>query len=143
MPGLVKNALPLFLMVSLLSSCANSKLNLSTSVNLNFPEAESYDALVVRDRAVVVLVDDGERGALGTYARENDEEFTKFKFAENTDCSSTTRYDSYEILPDGRLQIWKWCLTGKGGVDYLLAYNWETRELEKITGPLPLGSSGA
>jgi hypothetical protein len=139
----IKNLPPLFLIVFLLSSCTNSDLNTSTPVDLNFPEAESYYSLVIRDGTVVVLVNDGESGQLGTYAKENDQEFTEFVFVENTDCSSTRSYDSYETLPDGRLQIWKWCLTGKGGVDYLLAYDWETQQLEKIAGPLPLDSSGA
>lgn len=131
-----------FSIIALLSSCKGTKLAVNTPVNLDFPENQFYNALIKTDNDVLVLVR-SDRGDVQWYAKEGDKEFTKFAFAENTDCSSTKRYGAYETLPDGRLQVWKWCLTDKGGVDYLLAYDWETHQLEKIIGPLPLGSSGA
>jgi hypothetical protein len=131
-----------FLISSLLISCRETKLMVNAPINLDFPETQFYNGLIISNNDVIVLVRN-DRGDVQWYAKEGDNEFTKFAFAENTDCSSTKRYGAYETLPDGRLQVWKWCLTDKGGVDYLLAYDWETHPLEKIVGPLPLGSSGA
>lgn len=131
-----------FLILALLSSCRGTDSAVNTATTLDFPETQYYNALIKTDNDVIVLVRN-DRGDVQWYAKEGNKEFTKFAFAENTNCSSTKRYGAYETLPDGRLQVWKWCLTEKGGVDYLLAYDWETHQLEKIVGPLPLGSSGA
>ncbi len=143
MYNFVKNIFLSLLVISLFSSCKNSSLDGSNPITLNFPESQFYNALIITNDDLTVLVNGGENADLQWYAKENDKEFTRFTFTENTDCFSTKRYYSYETLPDGRLQIWKWCLTDKGGENYLLAYDWGSHQLEKIIGPLPLGSSGA
>lgn len=133
------------LIASLITSCSSIAGSSTTAIptkELNFPKTEYYDALISTHNDVVVLVDGGEFGELQSYARENDKEFTEFIFPDDQQCFPA-RYEAYETLPDGRLQIWKWCLTSTGGVDYLLAYDWNTRQLVELTGLLPLGSSGA
>lgn len=138
-----KNPTAYISIILLLCSCTESKSTMNNPTVLDFPASESYNALVNANNEIVVLINGGERRDLQWYAKEGDKEFSRFSFIENTNCYSTKNYHAYENLPDGRLQIWKWCLTGHGGVDYLLAYDWSTSELEKIIGPLPLGSSGA
>lgn len=131
-----------FLIITLLSSCSGAKSTVNTPITLDFPKSQYYGALIKTNNDVMVLVD-SDRGDVQWYAKEGDKEFERFNFTESTNCSSTRRYGAYETLPDGRLQIWEWCLTDKGGVDYLLAYDWDSGQLEKIVGPLPIGSSGA
>ena len=134
----------LCLFAGIISSCSFSTNNPADSIavkELVFPKAENYDALVNTNDGLTVLLVGGERGDLQSYARENDQEFTSFNFPNDASCDRV-KYYAYEPLIDGRLQVWEWCLTGKGGVQYLRTYDWDTRQLDRVAGPLPLGSHG-
>jgi hypothetical protein len=129
----------------LLISCGlfnNETTNIIRAEELIFPDTEYYKALIITGGKLVVIVNGGEFQELHLYASENDEEFTQFVLPQDLRCSPD-RYHAYETLPDGRLQVWEWCLTGEGGIDYLLAYDWNTRQFVELVGPLPLGTSGA
>ena len=135
----------LLLIASSITSCSlfsGKSAEPIPSEELVFPKAESYDALVNTNDGLTVLLVSGDLGDLQSYTRENDREFENFDFPGDTSCDPET-YHSHEALIDGRLQVWEWCLTGNGGVQYLMAYNWKTKQLERLAGPLPLGSSGA
>ena len=112
------------------------------SKKLIFPEDKYYDALVRTNGDVTVLVDSGSLSDLQSYAKEGDQNFMKFAFPDDPQCDPA-KYESYEVLPDGRLQVWKSCLTKNGNLTYLMAYDWKTGQLAELAGPLPLGSSGA
>jgi hypothetical protein len=113
-----------------------------TPIYLNFPDSKSYDALIMTDDEIVVLVEDTHYVLLA-YGKENDNDLYYFSLAEDPNCFKT-RYYAYETLPDGKLQVWKNCGHRGNGTDtYLMAYDWETAELEELVKSLPLGSSGA
>jgi WD40 repeat protein len=111
------------------------------SKELIFPKAEDYNALVNTNHGLTVLLVGGDRGDLQSYARENAAEFTEFNFPNDPSCGSV-KYNSHETLADGRLQVWEWCLTSQGGAQYIRIYDWGAKQLERLAGPLPLGSSG-
>lgn len=52
-----------------------------------------------------------------------------------------TFYNSYETRPDGRLEVWKECVSTSSTTTSLLAYDWKTGGLQEITGSVPLGTS--
>jgi hypothetical protein len=140
--ALLRKIISSSLIVFLLSSCVNSNPDKGIPVNLNFPESNSYNALIATNGEVVVLIED-ERRTLMAYGKEDDKNIYYFPLPDDEKCFKTDYY-AYETLPDGRLQIWKDCGSGGNGTDtYLMAYDWETQQLQKIAGPLPLGSSGA
>jgi len=135
----------LWLLTGLISSCsllANSPADSIPARELVFPKAENYDALVYdTNDGLTIFVDGGDMGDLQSYARENDQELTKFRFPKDPFCGSV-KYFSGDVSADGQLEIWEWCLTTAGGVQYIRTYDWNTKQLERVAGPLPLGSSG-
>ena len=133
------------LIVVLVVSCRptfNSFSKVNTPKQLSYPASEFYDSLVIVENEMVVLIDGGEFDDLQYYAKEGEAEYQRFNFPEDHRCSST-RYYAYETLPDGRLQVWKHCFTENGTITYLMAYDWLAQKLNDVSGPLPLGSSGA
>lgn len=135
----------LWLLTGLASSCSlftNGSADSVPAQELVFPKGENYNALVNTNNGLTVLLVGGDLGDLQSYARENASGFTEFDFPNDPSCGSET-YHSHEALADGRLQVWEWCLTSKGGVQYIRIFDWNTRRLERLAGPLPLGSSGA
>ena len=135
----------LALISSLATSCTSfvgTSVNTIPTQELVFPEAKYYDALIRTNNEVTILVDGSNLGDLQSYAKEGEQNFMQFAFPDDPQCDPT-KYEAYETLPDGRLQVWKSCLTGNGNLIYLMAYDWNTHQLEELAGPLPLGSSGA
>jgi len=135
----------LCLLTILLSSCSlfTSYPAAFSVKELAFPKAENYDALVNTNDGLTVLLVGGDLGDLQSYARENDREFENFDFPDDDPSCDPETYHSHESSIDGRLQVWEWCLTGYGGIQYLRVYDWNTGQLGRLSGPLPLGSSGA
>ncbi|MFT3893990.1 MAG: hypothetical protein QM730_20365 [Anaerolineales bacterium] len=107
---------------------------------LIFPKTEKYYVLVNTKDGLTVFLDGSDQGDLQSYARENDQEFTKIHFPKDPYCGFVKYYPG-DVLADGRLEIWEWCLTSKGGVQYIRIYDWNTQQLDRLAGPLPLGSS--
>lgn len=133
------------LLTTLIASCnlsTGKTANLIQNRELIFPKTQYYDALIQTNGELIVLVEGGDLSDLQFYATEGGEDFSQFIFPSNHNCTSA-RYYSYETFPDSRLQVWKYCLTENGKVTYLMAYDWLTHELSEVSGPLPLGTSGA
>ena len=134
----------LCLLAVIISSCSLSSTNPADSISvkeLAFPKAENYDAVINTINGLTVLLVGGDRGDLQSYARETDQVFKRFNFPNDSSCDRV-KYYAYETFLDGRLQVWEWCLTGTGGVEYLRSYDWDSKQLDRVAGPLPLGSSG-
>ena len=114
-----------------------------TSKELDFPNSDSYYSLVIKDKNVVGLINGGSQKDLLSYASEYDATPTLFSLPDDPSCFLTNYYGD-DSLPDGELQIFMLCGSGGKGTDtYLRKYNWESEQLEKSVGPLPLGTSGA
>jgi hypothetical protein len=135
----------LCLLTGVISSCSlstNDPTDTIPTKELVFPSSENYHGLVYdANNGLNVFIDGGDKGDLQAYARENDQEFTKFHFPKDPFCG----FENYfvgDVSTNGQLEIWEWCLTSKGGVQYIRTYNWNTGQLERFDGPLPLGSSG-
>jgi len=126
--------------LSLIVSC--NSVNGLPAKELSFPKDTHYSALIRTGEHITVLVDGGKFDDLKYYANEGSQGFTQFGFPDDPHCDPVFYY-AYESLPDGRLQVWKSCLTESGNLTYLIAYDWQTHQLEQIAGPLPVGSSGA
>jgi len=133
-------------LTALMASCnllAEKPSNFIQSRELLFPNVNTYYALILKDEKLVALINGGSQSDLLSYAMENDSSPTLFSLPSDPDCFLTNYYGD-ESLPDGKLQILKLCGSGGNGTDtYLMAYDWETQRLEKLVGPLPLGTSGA
>jgi WD40 repeat protein len=138
--------LGLFTMTIILSTSCNSYIGDTTEPipikELVFPDSQYYNALIQTNNDLIVLVEGGDLSDLQSYAIEGHQDFAQFNFPVDTYCTSP-RYHSYETFPNGRLQVWKICLTENGKVTDLLAYNWMTRQLTTVSGQLPPGTSGA
>jgi len=133
-------------LTGLIASCnllIEKPANFVQSTELVFPNVNTYYALIIKDKTVVALINGGSQSDLLSYAMENDSSPTLFSLPSDPDCFLTNYYGD-DSLPDGRLQILKLCGSGGNGTDtYLMRYNWETKRLERLIGPLPLGTSGA
>lgn len=143
-----KKVFSFVLMLILFTSCRSFGIDEPNKSILNFPLSDGYLYLFLIDGQVVVTIDEIRDGKLESYAKEGNSEFTNFIFNDETEnnCAHDKRINYHfdgQMLQNNRLQIWKWCIEGSKGVDYLLSYDWETNEVEKIIGPLPLGSNGA
>ncbi len=133
----------MFLVATIVSSIVScSSVDTLRAKELTFPKDDHYDAVIRTGESVTVLVKGGKLDDLKYYANEDGQEFVQFVFPDDPHCDPVFYY-AYESLPDGRLQVWKSCLTGKGTLTYLMAYDWHTHKLEQLSGSLPLGSSGA
>lgn len=134
------------LMIGLVVSCQvvnKWSMQGTASKELDFPSADAYYKLTTNDKKVVALVNGGSQLDLLSYANEYDSTFTLFSLPDNPSCFLTKYYGDVR-LPDGELQIVMLCGQGGNGTDtYLMKYNWESGRLEKLAGPLPLGTSGA
>jgi hypothetical protein len=80
-----------------------------------------------------------------SYANEGDIELRQIVFAKDPACAMGMVYYVGEILPDGRLQLFKLCaigdaesLSGMRTLTYLMAYDWQTGAMEQMAGPIPL-----
>jgi len=124
-------------------TATNQQLISVTSSALQFPKAQYYNALIKADNDLIALVyEKGGRGSLQAYAKENDQAFAPFDFTDDPDCFNP-RYDGYETLPNGHLQVWKSCLSDNGALTYLMDYDWASKKMSQIVGLLPLDTSGA
>jgi hypothetical protein len=122
------------LVVGLIISCGSldgKPVELVPVQELNFPKAEHYDALIRTNNDLIVLLDGGNLGDLQSYAKEGDQDFTQFTLPDDSQCAPS-KYYAYEALSDGRLQVWKWCLTGNGGVNYLMTLREGFTKLEEL-----------
>lgn len=139
-------AIKLFVFIAsatgLITSCSSTfnggSADVPTKV-LAFPKADYYAVLQV-EKDKIAFSNDANH--LIFYAKEGDQSLKPFTFPNDSICYYPF-YDMYETLPGGRLQVWKQCLTGDGTLTYLMAYDWQTGQLEQLSGPLPLGSSEA
>lgn len=114
-----------------------------TSKELDFPSSDAYYSLIIKDKKVIGLINGGSQKDLLSYASENDSTPTLFSLPDDPSCFLTNYYGD-DSLPNGELQIFMLCGSGGNGTDtYLMKYNWESQQLEKFVGPLPLGTSGA
>ncbi len=136
----------LVLIGGLITSCslfAGTPVDAIPSKELVFPKADDYDGLINRGESIIVLINGGSQQDLESYAKEGDSQLTPFSLPNDPDCFLTNYYGD-QSLPDGRMQISKLCGSGGNGTDtYLMAYDWETKRLMEIVGPLPLGTSEA
>jgi len=132
-----------FLLV-LTTSCTNSMTvaNDVRASELIFPKSDYYYALINVDGEIRVVTHAEGSGNLSAYAKEGGQELNPFTLPDDPSCYRT-RYDAYETLPDGQLQVWKRCESGGNGtLIYLMSYDW-VYQLQQLSGPLPLGSSAA
>lgn len=143
-----KNISLYILTIILLSACSQLGVDEPSKIALNFPPSDGYLDLFLIDGKVVVTIDEERDGKFESYSKEGALEFTQFVFNDVTENNCTpnkriTYHFDNQILQNNRLQVWKWCIEGSRGIDYLLSYDWETHQVKKIIGPLPLGSEGA
>lgn len=145
---ITKNIFSFILTLILFTACKSLSANELKKLTLNFPPSDKYDNLLLIDGDITVTIDEIQDEEMEAYAKEGDLEFTKIIFNNETEnnCAQDKRITYHfdnNILKNNFLQVWQWCIEGSKGVDYLLSYDWETHQVEKIIGPLPLGTDGA
>jgi len=137
----MKKKLSLLLISIWLTACGQS---IPTVKDLPFPNAD-YEAIVQIDQRIAAISNGEEISNMMWYAQEGDSSLQEIVFPEDPSCVRTA-YIIPETLPDGRLQLWKLCdieteeLITKT-ITYLMAYDWQTRSMAELAGPVPLGSS--
>lgn len=137
----MKNLITLILLLVIVACKAGNPTTSPSVRELAFPKAENYTNLVYdTDLGLTVFLYGGDQGDLQSFARENDAKFTNFRFPEDSLCGFE-KYSAGDVSANGQLEIWEWCLTSNGGVQYIRMYDWSTKRLARLAGPLPLGSS--
>jgi hypothetical protein len=132
-----------------LATCVPIKNGLGTGFftdvprkELLFPKAD-YDSIIRVGQDLLAVTSGENVDNLLLYANEGDQSLHPITFPEDAGCSIQTAYLIFDTFPDGRVQLWKSCVTEPKTLQYLLAYDWHTRATEQIAGPLAPGSSRA
>ena len=105
-----------------------------------FPDV-NYSTILTVNQELIGLTSGEDFDNQWWYAKTKEQNLNQIIFPQDPKCASGTAYSVYETLPDGRLQLWKFCGTETKSLTYLVAYEWQTGEMQELAGPLPLGSS--
>ncbi len=105
---------------------------------LNFPDA-NYSNIIWVDNKLAAFTFDIYAPEL-QFAIEGTSSFSNIDLPDDPGCSYSTKHYVVETFSDGRIQIKKTCITVPRTRTYIMAYDWFTKKLEQIAGPLPLGS---
>jgi dipeptidyl aminopeptidase/acylaminoacyl peptidase len=114
---------------------------------LSFPKANYYLITIVNGQLTAFQTREKADNEW-LYTNEREQTFNRIDFTSDANCVFGTIYYVDEVLPDGRLQLWKLCRMGSTEsqmktLTFLAAYDWATGKMEELAGPLPLGSSHA
>jgi WD40 repeat protein len=98
-----------------------------------FPAVKFDDILWRTDGVLVAMQDESVRPLRQPYSLEGDSNLSYLDLPHDNDCVHT-KYRFPTQLPDGRLGLIKWCVTDNVFTDtsYMVAYDWETSQLEQI-----------
>ncbi len=100
---------------------------------LRFPDTYFEDILWRNDGVLIAFQRETERPLRQPYALMGDDALRYLDLPQEHECL-VTRYRFPTPLPDGRLGLIKWCVKENVFFDasYMVAYNWETGQLEQI-----------
>jgi WD40 repeat protein len=101
---------------------------------LSFPSVP-FDSIIWRPDGILIAIQNrAGRPKRQPYAVEGDNELRYLDLEQDSNCSLSTQYQDPTQLPDGRLGLLKWCATENVFTNskYMVAYDWETGQLEQI-----------
>ncbi|MEW6285401.1 MAG: hypothetical protein AB1509_04175 [Chloroflexota bacterium] len=100
---------------------------------LHFPAAHFEDILWRNDGALIAFQREEERPLRQPYALMGDDALRYLDLPQERECL-VTHYRFPTPLPDGRLGLIKWCVKENVFFDasYMVAYDWQTGQLEQI-----------
>lgn len=132
-------------LITILSACSlTASSNNAVSVRkLSFPDTLEYYSLAQTDNTLIAFGHSIRGKQYEGFAEEGNETGHELALPGDPKCSLSTGYSVLGAFPDGRLQIWKWCHKKPKAEIYLMAYDWDRKVLEEITGPLPVGPTSS
>lgn len=124
-----------FLLFAFLFTVACQSANTSIDAQkLDFQNMELEHLIWVGDKLVAL------KNSPVEYLEEGANYATPLIFSGDSTCIHSTKYFATGSLPDGRLEVWKQCLTDPETKTTLMAYDWLTGTLTEVATNLPLGS---
>lgn len=107
--------------------------------DLNFPPADYNRIISVENKLLALAIaPDKDNYDKWWYSKVGDQELSLLNFPSDPKCGVNTSYDGFYPRSDGRFDLRKHCLTNdQGRLVYLISYDWNTGNMEEITGPLP------
>lgn len=98
-----------------------------------FPDVKFDDILWRTDGVLIAVQRELVRPLRQPYSIEGDSNLSYLDLPQDSNCEHT-KYRFPTQLPDGRLGLIKWCVTDNVFTDtsYMVAYDWETSQLEQI-----------
>src|SRR5262245_14809242 len=147
--NLTKLAFIAVLLIPIISCAPSDKLNSLniTARQLAFPTGYYNHVVYIEDRLVGFTVNREPPEKRISFAYEGDKEATPFNPEDDPLCVNYSYFEVVNLLPDGRLGLWKECDDGSAVTAYLstnrsiFAFDWHTGELEQLVdGKLSQGS---